>query len=235
MANPRPIDPNGPLNDLILARMKAISISSLAEFADHAGIGRATLYNLVQGRVSANGTSVKPGLDTLVRLAEALNVPAHELLYRLEPDARGMDFASPILNDVVAIDRVGYVGAGPGENEECQSEQVWVSKRFAAGKNLLAYTVRGNSMAGGKRPIHDGDTIIVNTLDKGSSGDAIVARLYDQVYVCKALKQDKFGKRLMSTNTFYTNSTPPVIPASDVEEIIGKVVRLWGNVDSLED
>jgi repressor LexA len=100
---------------------------------------------------------------------------------------------------------------------------------------LIGYQVRGDSMAGGKRPIHDGDTIIVNKNDKGHSGDVVVARLTDDSMVCKAMKVDKFGWRLMSLNSMYTNSAPPIIAREDVAEIIGCVVRVSSNMEKLED
>ncbi len=61
----------------------------------------------------------------------------------------------------------------------------------------------------------------------------VIARLTDGSYVCKALKEERFGRRLMSINPLYTNSAPPLIPAEDVEEIIGRVVWVQGAVERL--
>jgi phage repressor protein C with HTH and peptisase S24 domain len=53
--------------------------------------------------------------------------------------------------------------------------------------------------------------------------------------VCKALKEDKFGRRLASLNPLYTNSAPPVIPAEEVDEIIGRVVWVQGALNGVEE
>jgi repressor LexA len=233
MAVPKPMPPNGPLNDLILEGMKALDTSSIGEFADRAGIGRATMYNLVQGRVSANGTPVKPSIDTLVKLADALHRPTHELLYILEPDARGSQ-SIQFNTNMIAVPILGYAGAGLGQNRELEETQTFVTRRFANGKRLGAFHIKGDSMAGGKRPIYNDDIVIANFLDKGSSGDTVIACLHDHEYVCKALKIDRFGSFLTSLNPLYTNASPAQIAADQVQEIIGKVVRVIGNVESLE-
>lgn len=101
---------------------------------------------------------------------------------------------------------MGIVGAGPGQFEPTL-KSVYVPTAVAKGRPLAAYEVKGDSMCGGKRPICDGDIIVVNLADKGCSGQVVVARLNDGSYVCKALKEDKFGRRLMSLNP--STPTPP--------------------------
>lgn len=222
----------GPFNDWIAERMDELGIRSVEEFARYAKIGRATMHNVIRGRVSPKGTWVKPSIETLEALAIALNRPIQELIFRLMPNAPGSELmATPPAQIQVPV--VGVVGAGPGQDVEIDDGYIFVEPAFARGKRLAAYRVFGDSMCAGRRPICHGDTIIVNLLDKGESGSVVVARLVDGTQVCKALKVDKFGKRLMSLNPLYTNSTPPVIPASDVAEIIGKVVRVQGEVDVL--
>lgn len=88
MAKPKTIRlerESGPFNDLIAARMKELQVVSLNDFAERAGIKRTTLYNLVQRRVSRDGTVVKPSVDTLFILARALDISPAILLFRLEP------------------------------------------------------------------------------------------------------------------------------------------------------
>jgi repressor LexA len=208
--------------------MKELGIERLEEFADHIGMGRATLYALVRGRVSQVGTPIKPSFDTLVLLAKGLDRPLHQLVYMLDPDAPGADEIPrdlPIMQPV-PIKTAGWIGAGPDEYEEIDGEHIWVEERFARGKDLVAFRIRGDSMEGGPRPIFDGDLVLVNKKDKGFDGATVVARLDGGGYVCKLLKDDRFGKHLVSQNPNYTNGTPPYIPADQVEEIVGRVIEV---------
>lgn len=234
MPRPRRDDLKGPFNDDIRAKMDEWGWTKLEQFADHYRIGRTTVYALVLGRQSSAGEWVKPSLDTLIRLAIALEKPVEELLERLYPEI-DLPKAVGAPASMADVSVLGFVGAGPGQEALISDGSVYVSRRFARGKDLVAYRVRGDSMCGGKRPICDGDTIVVNREDKGASGSPVVARLKDGTHVCKALKEDKFGRRLMSLNPLYTNATPPVIPADDVAEIIGKVVMVQGEVGKLEE
>lgn len=85
-------------------------------------------------------------------------------------------------------------------------------------------------MAAGRRPILDGDRIIVDLNDPGENTDSVVARLRDGNFVCKMLKLDRFGKALQSRNPEATNGTPSFIPAAEVDSIVGKVVRVISDV-----
>jgi repressor LexA len=221
----------GPFNDLILTRMNQLGLG-LDDFAEYAQISRSVMHSLIKGRMSENGTWVKPSVDTLFALAKALNAPAHDLLYRLDPEADMTMLELP--QNSLGVPIAGFVGAGPGQNNALEETAIPVSLAFARGKNLIGYQVRGDSMAGGRHPIYDGNYVLVNTSDKGISGQVVVARLRDGSMVCKAFKADKFGTRLISTNPLYTNSAPPIISAFDVEEVIGRVVRVVQDLHSLE-
>lgn len=211
----------GPFNDLILKKMRELGVDNLEELSRRIGISRGTLYYLVRGRQTKAGTWVKPSVDTLVALAKALDVPAHELLYRLEPDAPGSEWRGekhvPIL---------GYVGGGPAQLEEIEERTVPVRVKGDA-SHLVAFKVRGNSMCAGKRPICHGDIVIVNTQDKGHPGAIVVARLNGNSYVVKKMGPDG---TLYSTNPEEPNG-PPVIPAGEVAEIVGKVVEVRSRLD----
>jgi repressor LexA len=148
----------------------------------------------------------------------------------LAPDAPGAD--EEVVMPGVRRFRVGvagWVGAGPQQLEEINGQHVVVEEEFARGKDLQAFRVRGDSMAAGKRPIYDGDIVIVNVRDKGYNTAAVVARLVDGRYVCKMLKDDHHGKMLVSANPVHTNGTPTSIPIEQVDEIVGRVVRVIGN------
>ncbi len=214
--------------------MIQLGMSKLEEFAKYVGVTHPTIHQMVMGRLTVSGSWVKPSIETLVKLAVALDKPLHELVYRLEPEAPGATDLNHLTPDQHRVPVVGYVGAGPGQNHAVEGEHVTVSSRFAAGKQLVAYRIKGNSMAGGKRPIHDNDIVIVDTLDPGHSGQIVVARLTDDWFVCKAYRDDQFGRLLTSMNPLYANSSPPIIPADQVAGIVGRVVRVISDMESLD-
>jgi len=211
----------GPFNDLILEKMREWEINSLEEFSRRVGIPRGTIYYLVRGRQTKAGTWVKPNIDTLVALSKALDVPLHELVYRLEPSAPGYEYR---FEHHISI--LGYVGGGPPQLEEIGDRTVPVRVKGSA-SHLVAFKVRGNSMCAGRRPICDGDIIIVNTQDKGHPGAIVVARLDGNSYVVKRMGPDG---TLYSTNPEEPNG-PPVIPVDQVAEIVGRVVEVRSKLE----
>lgn len=224
---------DGVFNKLIAARMKALGQERLEEFVAYSRIPYSTLYNLVVGRLSPSGTYVKPSVDTLTLLARALDEPLARLVYDLVPDAPGADEPNcddhPVRHLKVQV--AGWVGAGPELGEEITDSWIAVDYQFARGRALRAFKVRGDSMSAGRRPIYDGDIVVVDADDKGYNAAAVVARLDDDRHVCKLLKDDKFGRLLISANPTHTNGTPAIIPV-DGTEIIGRVVMTIGKDDT---
>lgn len=239
MPRPKTAALNGPFNKRISEKMKQLGMTKLEEFADEFELGRTTVYALVQGRTSTAGTQVKPSIDTLIKLAGALDVPTHILLYELDPDAPGADTLQeyppitriPIMAASPRIPLVGQVGAGPEQSDEL-NESLIVEESFARGKNLVAFRVFGNSMEGGKTPIFDGDLVLVNTLSKGAANSTIVARLAGDGYVCKRLVTDHSGQPvyLSSSNPEYVDPFFAIITPDRVSEIVGEVVRVIRDV-----
>lgn len=216
----------GPFNTRIERRMKQLGMTKLEQFAEYSGIGATTVYGLVQGRVSRHGKLVKPSLDTLALLADALEVPLHELVYELEPAARGAEDVNPRKVVRLPVHVAGWVGAGPNQDDEILEDDVWVDALVARSKDLVAFRIRGDSMALGPRPVFDGDLVVVNRKDKGYDGSIVVARLATEGYVCKLLKDDLFGWKLMSANPQARDGTPPYIRAEEVAEVVGRVVEI---------
>jgi repressor LexA len=210
----------GPFAEEILAAMKRLGMRRLEEFADAFGLGRTTVYNLVLGRKVGNKW-IKPSLDTVVRLSLALNIPVEDLIAKLYEDE------VPTLGqrEEVHVPVVGYVGGGPSQLEEIEERTVPVRAKGNA-RHLVAFRVRGDSMCAGKRPICDGDIIIVNTEDKGHPGAIVVARLANGEYVVKKM----VNGHLVSANP-EANHGPPVIPVQEVEEIVGRVVEVRSALD----
>jgi|GEM_PF-1038420 repressor LexA len=220
------------LADLIRDKMEREGLETITDFADKYELGRSTLYELVRGRSRTRGAWVHPSLQTTIALARALERPLHEIIYLLEPNAPGAEATlasdAPLLK--VNVEVAGWVGAGPAQDSEAQEPPIWVDLNFARGKELRAFRVSGDSMAAGKRPILDGDIVIVDVLDKGYNTASVVARLADDSYVVKMLKQDRYERQLQSRNPEHTNGTPSVIPISEVAEIVGRVVKIIAEI-----
>lgn len=246
MARPKNklLDPNelqGPFNQQIMDYIRKTGMDGLNEFADKFGIGRTTMYDLVLKGSTRGGKPYRPSIEILLKLAEALEIPVHELLYQLEPDAFGAEVLDeyppirmvPILAASPRIPVVGQVGAGPDQSDQLE-ESLVIEESFARGKNLVAFRVFGNSMEGGRNPIFDGDLVLVNTLDKGTGGSTVVARLAGDGYVCKRLVADATAKPLYltSTNSEYVDAEFAMITADRVEEITGAVVRVIRDIQS---
>jgi repressor LexA len=209
----------GPFAKEILAKMREKGFRKLEEFADYYDIGRTTVYSLVIGR-KIGDKYIKPSLDTLTKLSLALEIPVENLIERLYPEG------SFLTRKEVGVPILGYVGGGPPQLEEIGDRTVPVRVKGSA-SHLVAFKVRGNSMCAGRRPICDGDIIIVNTQDKGHPGAIVVARLDEGTYVVKKMGPDG---TLYSTNPEEPNG-PPFIPVDQVAEIVGRVVEVRSKLD----
>jgi SOS-response transcriptional repressor LexA len=104
-------------------------------------------------------------------------------------------------------------------------EHPWLEEGFVAGRDLAAFRIRGDSMEGGKRPIFDGDLVIVDLRRQRSRQHPGGRTPQDNGFVCKQLKIDKFGVNLVTLNADYTNGTPPYISESQIAEMVGRVVE----------
>ncbi|GBF05882.1 SOS repair repressor, lexA2 [Deinococcus aerius] len=212
----------GPINGLIAEQMRRKGIVNLRDFADYADVSRATVYDLVRGRSTVNGAWMKPSLDTLTKLATALERPTHELLYLIDPDAPGANIplAAEVAQVPVAI--AGRAGAGPDQLQALEGH-TYVESEFTRGRDLIAFRIEGDSMAGGRHPIYQDDLVIVDRKLQGEVNNAVVARLVNDGYVCKRLRP---GNILDSTNADFTDPELAVITPDRIEEVVGKVVRI---------
>lgn len=213
----------GPLNSLVAQRMRELGIANVVGFAEHAGISDTAMYDILNGRV-VNGVLIMPKWQIITKLAQALNRPTHELLYLLDPDAPGADLVVGVRQVPVYI--AGSVGAGP-EQLEPLDEVVYVERAFAENRELVAFRVVGNSMAGGRHPIYDGDVVIVQRGTEGELNFPVVARLRDDGYVVKRLRP---GGILDSANSEFMDPDFALIPPDRVAQIVGQVVRVVSNI-----
>ena len=217
------------LNKLVEDKMRELELQNLQEFADYFQIGRSTLYELLRGRSLSRGAWVRPRLDTVLALADALETPVHEIVYLIEPNARGAEMPP----QSIALRRVEVRIAGWSSSITEQANgasygEIWVEEKFAQGRKLAAFRIHGDSMAGGRHPIYHGDVVIVDLEDKGLNNTIVVAKLTNDSYLCKLLKEDRFSHivKLASANPEHLNGTPTAIPPEDVTEIVGRVIRV---------
>lgn len=222
------------LAELIHAQIRDDKLRSIEEFADKYDIGRSTLYELLRGRTRSRGALVRPSLDTLVKLANAVKVPTHQLLYLFEPDAPGaghyLSGATPSEGATVSIE--GTIGGAPEQHRETHYGFVWVEQDFVVGKDLIAFRATGDSMAAGSDAIQDGDIIVVDRNDPGHDTASVVARLETHDLVLKMLKDDRFGRFLQSRNPEPSDGSPTVIPLQEATQIVGRVVRIIHDTNS---
>ncbi|OWL96559.1 hypothetical protein CBQ26_09280 [Deinococcus indicus] len=213
----------GPLNALVANRMQQLNLPNVTAFAEYAGISESVMYDMLNGRV-VNGVLIMPKWQSLTKLAQALNKPTHEILYLLDPEAYGAGTVIGVQQVPVYI--AGSVGAGPEQLHE-SDEVVYVEKQFADGRDLVAFHVRGDSMAGGRHPIYNGDIVIVDRQVAGEINFPVVARLRNDGYVVKRLRP---GGILDSTNPEYDDPHQSIIEPARVDHVTGRVVRVIGNM-----
>lgn len=213
----------GPLNALVANRMKELNISNVVGFAEYAGLSDTAMYEMLSGRV-VNGVLIMPKWQSITKLAAALDKPTHEILYLLDPDAPGADLVFGVQQVPVYV--AGCVGAGPEQMLE-RDDVVYVEKSFADNRDLVAFHVCGDSMAGGKRPIYDGDIVIVDRNIAPEINLPAVARLEDDGYVVKRLRP---GGILDSANPEYDDPETALIPPHRIAQMVGRVVRIHSNV-----
>lgn len=108
-----------PLSPLIVEYMRQHSLKTMSAFADHSGISRTKVYELLRPTQEFN-----PSVQTLLSLARTLGKPTHELLYLLVPDAPGAPQTPPVSPRQAAQDRLRALGAGlPGVDDFLRQRQ----------------------------------------------------------------------------------------------------------------
>jgi repressor LexA len=213
----------GPLTSLVADRMKQLGHRNVAEFAAYAGISESGMYSVLNGRIE-EGVPIIPKWQTMVALARALERPTHELLYILDPSAPGADLQFDVTT--VPVYMAGCVGAGPEQLHELE-DKIYVEAEFAQGRDLVAFKVCGDSMAGGRRPIYDSDVVIVDRNVGAEVNMPVVARLKNDGYVCKRFRP---GGILDSANPEYVDPELSLISPDQVAQLVGRVVRVQSNV-----
>ncbi len=250
--------PDSPLYEDIEAAMieqYRLAEEGLGEYAQLVDICPETLEAVFYGGKDSEGDLAQPPVGTLqdIALATEQNWFYFMDLYADHPKSNHMFFSKSDVGEMKQF----YLSIRPGMNKRKQpnirafkilsigpsskllrvaelqepAEEIWLDENYVSGRNLSVFRVLGDSMEGGKRPIFDGDLIIINCDDKGRDAVPVVARLKDGSYVCKLLRDERYGRSLISTNPTPTDGTPFHIPLEEAETIEGRVVEVRRSED----
>jgi repressor LexA len=157
--------------------------------------------------------SARQHLEALVAEGSLAKSPGRSRGYRLPADG------GPELN-VRLIPRLGRVQAG-GLREAIEDPEGWLAVEGpAAGTEMFALTVRGESMTG--VGILPGDTVIVRRQDTARDGEIVVAQVRDEATVKRLRLRD--GQIVLQPEN---PAFAPLIFAPDTEiRILGRVVEV---------
>lgn len=197
----------GRIKQIRLAR--GISQNQLAKIA---GISQA-------GLSAIESTTKSPSVDTLGRIAEALDIPLARLL--------DSDYSGTPTSSGVQIPVLGNVQAGlPISAVQDILDYEEITPELAATGEFFALRIKGNSM--GPRMM-EGDVVIIRQQDDADTGDTVVVLVNGDEATVKRLKKRPEGIMLIPNNPayeplFYSNQDIMELPV----HIIGKVVELRG-------
>lgn len=124
--------------------------------------------------------SARQHLEALVAEGRLAKEPGRSRGYRL-PATGGMTSNGCVAPDIRLVPKLGRVQAG-ALREAIEDPEGWLPvERPAAGEELFALTVRGESMTGAG--ILPGDTVIVRRQDTARDGEIVVALVRDEATV----------------------------------------------------
>lgn len=185
---------------------------------------RATsVYHLVYGRTSPAGETVKPSIDTLVKLAAALDAPVHDLLYQLVPEAVPRDAEETKAHQAT---RIEIIPSGKQRTTRQDAKSIPVDLSLARGRKLSAYVVDGTAMAAGSHPIHPGDILLVDYEDSGGNLDDVMVRLGDGTIACRVRTHQGGDVLLAARNLEGHDDAPSVLRLGAGVEILGRVIQI---------
>lgn len=197
----------GRIKQIRLAR--GISQNQLAKIA---GISQA-------GLSAIESTTKSPSVDTLGRIAEALDIPLARLLdsdYPGAPTPAGVQI--PVLGNVQAGLPISAV------QDILDYEEI--TPELAATGEFFALRIKGRSM---EPRMMEGDVVIIRQQDDADTGDTVVVLVNGDDATVKRLRKRPEGIMLVPNNPtfeplFYSNRDIAELPV----RIIGKVVELRG-------
>ena len=197
----------GRIKQIRLAR--GISQNQLAKIA---GISQA-------GLSAIESTTKSPSVDTLGRIAEALDIPLARLL--------DSDYSGTPTSSGVQIPVLGSVQAGlPISAVQDILDYEEITPELAATGEFFALRIKGKSM---EPRMMEGDVVIIRQQDDADTGDTVVVLVNGDDATVKRLRKRPEGIMLVPNNPtfeplFYSNRDIAELPV----RIVGKVVELRG-------
>ncbi len=122
----------------------------------------------------------------------------------------------PVLGDVAA-------GIGTLAQENVSDESIYIPKRLGVPGTLFALRVKGDSMIGDG--ILANDIIVARQQANATTGEIVVAGIFDQSEATVKRVEFDFGRNLISLIPSNPNYSPMVFNTDEVQ-IYGKVVYL---------
>ena len=211
---------------------------SLREFSEKCDISHTHLDSIEKGYDPRTGKPVRVTVDTLKKIAHAMNMSINDLFIRSgEVDLSEMDFnfnKESIDKEIVKIPVLGKIPAGiPVEAIEDILDYEEIPKKWLRGGNkYFALKLKGNSM---EPDYHNNDIVIFKQTNDCESGQDCCIRIngYDATF--KRIKKQENGIMIIPLNenndtgfntTFYTNDDIKNKPI----EIIGVVKQIRRNI-----
>ena len=221
------------LGEIITAYREENGVSQ-RQFAMSCGLSNGYISMLEKNENPKTGLPIKPNIDQLVKIANAMGMTLTDLLQQADDmpvtvnDVKRMTRrpvnAKPI-SDSCSIPLVGRVAAGePLFDEGNVIGEVFVDPKLVAGaENLYALKVKGDSMS---PKILDGDTLIVREQPDAEDGEIVIVTVDGDEGTCKKLKRYPDTLALVSINPafepiYYTWEQVEQLPV----RIVGKVIQ----------
>lgn len=206
---------------------------TMEEFSKRVGVSKAYISMLEKNKNSTSGKPIKPSLDTLKRIAEAMNLTFDSLLNMLDENSIfTLDTECPLSSDshlhskTVRIPVLGYVVAGvPISAVQDILGYEEISKDLSLTGEFFALRIKGDSM---EPTFTEGDIIIVRQQPDVESNEIAVVLVNGDEGTVKRIKKDDHGIVLIGDNAlafspkFYSNDEIASLPI----KIVGKVVEL---------
>lgn len=178
---------------------------TMQEFAERADLSKSYISMLEKGKHPQNNREIVPSLDTLYKIAKAMNLTIDELTKILDDNqlvAVNQSQARPPRR-AFRVPVLGRVAAGiPIEviEEVVDWEDLPEDEFKDVPESYFGLKIKGDSMT---PRICDGDTVIVHQQPDAESGEIVIAMVNGDDAVCKRLKKYADSIALISTNPSY--------------------------------
>ena len=210
---------------------------SQRQFAMACGLSNGYISMLEKNENPKTGLPIKPNIDQLIKIANAMGLTLTELLQKADDmpvtltDIRKITrkterpSGATSVNDTFRIPLLGRVAAGaPLFDEGNVIGEVLVDPALVRGETgLFALKVKGDSMS---PKILDGDTLIVREQPDADNGEIVIVTVNGDEGTCKKIQRYPDTLALVSLNPVYE---PIVYTWEEVEQlpvrIIGKVIQ----------